>query len=116
MGIWQSFKNTVGNVVHTIGKAFSDTKNDISSDAHSVASVIGKATTTVYGDVKKGAQTIYQSSQSIANKVVDDVKGTVDNTVNKTTSILSLPLILIAGALGIFAYNSRGNFQASYNK
>jgi phage-related protein len=116
MGIWQSFKNTVGNVVHTIGKAFSDTKNDISGDAHAVASTIGKAVTTVYGDVKGAGKAIYQNGQSIANKVVDDVKGTVDNTVNRTTNILSIPLILLGVGVIFFAYNSRSNFQASYNK
>ena len=116
MSIWQSFKNTVSSVAHTIGKAFSDTKNDISSDAHSVASIIGKASSTVYSDVKGGAKTIYTNAQNISNKIVDDVKGTVDNTVNRTTNILSIPLILLGVGVIFFAYNSRSNFQASYNK
>jgi phage-related protein len=116
MGIWQSFKNTVGNIAHTIGKAFSDTKNDVSSDAHAVASKINQAVTTVYGDVKDAGKAVYSNTQKITNKIVDDIKGTVDNTVDRTTNILSIPLILLGVGVIFFAYNSRSNFQASYNK
>lgn len=116
MGVWSSFKHAFNTVTHTIGKAFSSIASEISSDSHAVASTIKSAATTVYSDVKGGAKTIYTSGQDLTKTVFSGVKGTLDNTINKTTGILSLPLIILAVGVGIFAFNSRGDFRASYNK
>ena len=54
-------------------------------------------------------KTAYQSGQKLTSTVVGDIKGTIDNTVNRTTGILSMPLLLIGGGVAAFLLFSGKN-------
>jgi phage-related protein len=116
MGFFSSISHAFEKATNALGGFFSGAASTISKDAHSAASTIKSATSTLYTDVKNGVSTVYKTSTGFANTALSDVKSTLDNTINKTTGILSMPLILIGAAVVLFAYNSRSSFQASYNK
>lgn len=118
MGFFSTIKNTFNKVTHAVGGFFHDAGSTISHDAHAVASTVETAVTTVYNDSKSGIKTVYNGGQKISNEIISGIKTTVDNTVNRTTGVLSMPLLLIGGGIAAFLLFSGKNssFSASYNK
>jgi phage-related protein len=108
MGIWSSIKSGISKIGHAVGSAFHSAVSDVSSIAHAT----GSAIKTVYGDAKKGVTAYAKGVSSIGNKVVDDTigtKGIINNAVNKTTGILSTPLLLVGAGIAAFLLFSGKN-------
>ena len=119
MGFLSFLKNVghaIGNTFKKIGdgvkNTFNGIKKAVSSSVNKVSSSIG----TVYGDVKKGLSTVYTAQTNLLQGAENDLigkDGLINHAVDKTTGILSMPLILIGGGLAAFLLFSGKNSSAT---
>lgn len=122
MGILSFFKSIGNGIKHAftsagnaVKKGFNSVKSGISSLAKSIGSGIKSAADTA----KKAVSTVYQNTEKFYNKVVDDTigkQGIINNAVNRTTGILSTPLILIGGGIAAFLLFSGRNSAVNISK
>jgi phage-related protein len=108
MGI-KSFFKSIGSHIHNfahsvtshIHNGFNSVKSGVSSFAHSVGTTIKSAANTG----KQAVTSVYQNYTKFYSKLEDDVAGKggiIDHAVDKTTGVLSTPLIIVGVALGGF--------------
>lgn len=103
--IFQKIGNAFSSVAHSIGDAISggyqDTKNIISG--------AGKTIQTQLNNVHDEINKVTDGVEHVATGVLDTGKNIIEHTEDKFSSIVSMPLLLIAGGLGLFmVMNGRG--------
>lgn len=100
MGIFSWLEDKVKSAEDTISHAIGTVYNDIKSGISSVGHAVGN----VYSDAKSAASKVYTAGTNLVTKVENDTigsKGIVQTGLGDAKSIVSTPLILIAGGLGL---------------
>lgn len=100
---------SVDKLVNGIKNGFNSVGSSISSGANTLKTAIGQT----YTDAKAGLSKGFDTITTLDKTVIDDVSGGVNNLVNKTTGILSMPLILIGGGIAAFLLFSGKNSSAT---
>lgn len=94
MGFWNSITNGFEEVGHFIGNVVHEGFNDIEN--------IGKSAVNYIDDAKDQAFSTANHIIGSAKDLGDDVIKGGENIVGKATSVISTPLIIIAGGLALF--------------
>jgi phage-related protein len=95
---FDSVEHTIGNAVH---EGYSSVKNVVSGAGHFVSQQSSNAYNTVNHVIQEGS--------NIISKGIDTGKSIITSTENRLTSVISTPLMLIAGGLGLFmVMNGKG--------
>jgi len=113
--------HAIGSTFTKIGNGVKDTFNSIKNTLSSSVNKVSSSISTVYGDVKKGISTAYTAQTNLLKSAEGDLigkSGLLNNAIDKTTNILSMPLLIVAGGVGAFLLFSGKNSSAtvSYNR
>ena len=99
--IEDGFKSVMHSVLSVASSGYQDAKGAVSGITGSISGGLGKAEDTLSHIVDDG--------KDLAGKVLDKGGEIISNTENKLSSMVSTPLMLIAGALGLFVVlNGKG--------
>ena len=95
----------ISSLYHAAGSAvaqvYGDVKSVITGTAHGIQTVAAKG-----GEI---IASVVSGAKDLGGKLIDAGRGVINNAVNKTTGVISLPLILIAGGLAFMLMKTNGN-------
>ena len=110
---------TISSFFKSIGSGIKNAFNSVKSGVSSIAKSVGSGIKSAADTAKKAVSTVYQNTNKFYNKIVDDTigqKGIINNAVNRTTGILSTPLILVAGGIAAFLLFSGRNSSVNVTR
>jgi len=116
LGFFKNVGHAIGNTFKKIGEGVKNTFNGIKKAVSSSVNKVSSAISTVYGDVKKGVTNVYNTQSSLLKGAENDLigkDGLINHAVDKTTGILSMPLVLIGGGIAAFLLFSGKNSSAT---
>ena len=96
MGIFSKIGSFFGSIGHAIGSAagagFSEVKDIISGTGKEISKQMDEAHKTI--------NNVIQDGSNLANNLVNTGKGIIEHTEDKVSSMISMPLLLIAAGIG----------------
>ena len=109
MGLLDFIKDTASSVVHKAEDIFNSAENKVESLAKTLYNDSKSAVSSVHDDIVSGvagganylqhqSDKLLDTGKDVINHVADDV----DETVTKTASSLSMPLLLLGGAAAFY--------------
>lgn len=96
--IFTEISDGIKSLAHTVGDALGTGYHDVKD----VVSSAGKAIGTQANNIKDEINHVTDGVKDLGGKLIDKGSDLIKNTENKFTSIISTPLLLIAGGLAAF--------------
>jgi hypothetical protein len=103
--IFTEISEGLQSLAHTIGDGLSAGYHDVKD----VVSGAGQQIKAQVNNVKDEINHVVDGVKDLGGKIIDKGSNLIENTENKFTSIVSTPLMLIAGGLAAFMiFNGKG--------